>query len=201
MSKLIKLLIFIILIGCGNSLGKNFHYIGDEKYNLASKREYNIWIDDKFGEMDRAAIDNGIMQWNYALNGNIKLVVKSYEFDMEISKLEEIVKEGGWLIFKIDSNNGMIVDRKSGVEQFHTLAWVDKIGGTKIWVVRERVKNEWMTGLMMHEIGHLLGAKHDKGLMRPHYRLEDYRCIDYEAISMVAEYQGIEIERLNYCID
>ena len=44
--------------------------------------------------------------------------------------------------------------------------------------------------LVMHEFGHVLGAGHDRsGLMAPVYNAAGARCIDYEAVSLVAQAQ------------
>jgi hypothetical protein len=52
----------------------------------------------------------------------------------------------------------------------------------------------------MHEFGHVLGAGHDQvGLMAPVYSAAASRCIDRDAVSMVANAQHLPMRQLNWC--
>jgi len=204
--KYLKLLIKMVLIacfvvGCGHAI-KPFHYIKNGDYVLVPHRVIKIWIDKEFGAADQLAIDDAIKQWNYALNGYVRLDVISTTFDMLPSELERIRDCDCWVIMKVDSHNPNIPDEPiKGKPQYHTLAWVNMLGGKLMWVVRDRINNEWMIGIVLHEMGHMLGAEHDKVyLMQPSYSWEDYRCVDKWTLGQVARYQGLPISRLNYCV-
>jgi len=190
------------LFSCGHVV-KPFHYINSGGYTPIPVKTINIWIDKDFGEGDQIAIDDAIKQWNYALNGYVKLEVVSTKFDMEPEIIRTVLNGGGWLLLKIQEPNSMIDDGpvENGVPKSYTLAWANAIGGNRIYFIRNRLKNEWMVGVALHEMGHLLGAQHDDVyLMAPHYNWEDYRCVDYEALKRVAEYQHIPMSKLNYCV-
>jgi hypothetical protein len=202
MKWLIKFLIIaIFLMGCGH-LVLPFHYIQSGGYSQVALRTVHIWIDKEFGAGDQVAIDDAIRQWNFALNGYVKLEVMSTTFDMEPEVINRANLEGGWLIMKVHSGNSIIPDQPiNGKLQYYTLAWVNEIGGHHMWMVRDRLRNEWMTGVALHEIGHMLGAEHDDVyLMQPHFNWEDYRCVDQYTLKQVALYQHIQLKNLNYCI-
>lgn len=205
MKRLVLLVLAIWL--CFSCLG---HSISEYKYinvgpeSSVALHEYKVWVDKGFGNADRLAIDDAIRQWNYSMNGYVKVTVVSYDFDMEIDVLKQVRDSGGWLIMKIDSMNPMVDDGPTvnGKPKSYTLAWVNGVGGTKMWVIRDRIMDSrWMTGIVLHELGHMLGADHDEMyLMGSKFDWEKFRCVDYHAALLVATAQGIPIGRMNYCV-
>jgi hypothetical protein len=198
---LIKMcIVACFLVSCGQ-LVLPFHYIKSGEYSPVALRVIHIWIDKEFYAADQLALDDAIRQWNFALNGYVKLEIVSTTFDMEPEIIQRANLERGWLIMKVHSGNSIIPDQSDkGQVKYYTLAWVNDIGGNHMWMVRDRLKNEWMTGVALHEIGHMLGALHDNVyLMQPHFNWEDYRCVDYATLKQVADYQHIPMGSLNYC--
>jgi len=153
----------------------------------------SIWIDKNFSAKDKLAIDDAIIEWNYVLNGTIILKPISYNFDMEIDTIKDAAANHGLLIMKIDSSNSM-------VENDHTAAWVNVIGGYKLYVIKDRVGSR-LKKIMLHELGHVLGAGHQPGntLMFSIYDEKKFSCIDYATVQQVADYNHISISNLNYC--
>lgn len=193
----------LILIGCMRAPVKRFHYVSVPGYSVLPLRVYHVWVDKTFSVEDRRCILDAVNQWNYSLNGYVKIEVESYSFDMEVSIIERVMRGDGWIVLKIESRNPLVVARDGapvrGV-QYYTLAWVNKIGGYKMYMVRDRICQECVTGVALHEIGHLLGAEHDSVLlMQPHYNGAEYRCVDYLAVKRVAVYQHLDVSKLNYC--
>lgn len=198
------LVVLGLALGCMGHTVKPFHYISVPGYSYSPLKVYKVWVDKNFGEADKVAIDDAIKQWNYAMNGYVVIQVESYTFDMEIDVLKRVSNGEGWVFLKIDSSSTLIDDGVKGPDgrpKFYTLAWVNEIGGNRMWMVRDRIANRAVVGVTLHEIGHLLGANHDTVyLMQPHYNWEDYRCVDYQALVRVAEYQHLPTGRLNYCV-
>jgi hypothetical protein len=74
------------------------------------------------------------------------------------------------------------------------------VRGKYIYVIPERLKKEWEMGVIMHEIGHLMGVEHMEGtLMSAYFNKVPMICLDYGVMKAVGEKWGIGIERLNYC--
>lgn len=193
-----------LLALCGLVLGMScahgpmpYHYVRSAPDNVQALRVIPIWIDKNFGEADRISLEDAIDQWNYALNGYVQLRVVSWNFDMETSVVERVMHGGGWMILKIDSNSTFTHDAPN----HWTLAFANDIGGNRIYFIRDRIQNNWMTGLAMHEMAHLLGAKHDgQDLMQATFDWETFRCVDQATVSEVADYLHLPMSRLNYCV-
>ncbi len=183
------------MAGCATFHIGQFQYTHNNLYQGKSK-DIPIWVDNNFGESDRIAIDDAISKWNYSLNGYIHLYVIDDHFNMEISEIEKQRELHGWLLLKINSKG----DVRS--PQSDTLAFADKVGGDRVYIVRDHLSNDQIFGVTMHEIGHLLGSEHNKnGLMYSHYSKIGFQCIDYNTVKNVADYWGIFIGNLNYCYD
>lgn len=204
MKKFYLLFLLISLItGCGASL-KDSHY----EYSRVSNgsrviyRVIPVYIDKTFGEQDKLALDDAIRQWNYVLNRYIELRVMSTSFDMEIEVLREAEAGRALLVMKVFSDNSQIPESKG----FRTLAWVNTLGGRRMYFVRDRLGVEDVKPIALHELGHALGSDHEKDeegnvgkLMYPHYKRGSFLCVDYGAMEKVAAYQGLDKNKLNYC--
>ena len=203
------LLAFIRLIslsaGCGifslmkePKLGQ-FRYTHQEAYAGAPIRVFPIWVDKNFGEADKLVIADAVAAWNYGLNGTMRLDVVDWQFDMEVDKIVSQVNSGGWLFLKIDHLNPLIPDNDPG---FHTLGFTETVGGHHMYLVRDRLSNDMVFGVTLHEIGHLLGSPHvGKRLMYPHFTRARNQCIDFDSMWAVASYWGLPTDRLNYCVE
>jgi len=178
-----------------------YYYTHNTYYDHPSK-VILVYVDGDFGEADRVEMQKAIDQWNFALNGRVRIEVKTWDFNMGNSDIKEAMGNGGWMIHKIDSTNPMIIagtTNKDGTVM-ETCAWVNHVGGNEMWIVRDRIQSTWVFGIMMHELGHLLGADHNgKLLMAPVYNAFDYRCVDYDTMVMVTDHLALSIGSVNYC--
>lgn len=199
---MVILLAVYLAVGCGAHMPEKFTYINSPNgYSPIPLKVIPIYVDKNFGEADKVAIDDAVMQWNYALNGYIKLQVVSWKFDLEPDVIRTCLSGHCWMLLKTDSKNPMVQSLDAPQKGTWTLAWANEIGGNRIFMIRDRISNQSMTGVMLHEMGHLLGAHHDNVyLMKPIFNWEEARCVDYAALKLVAEYQHLPFANLNYCI-
>lgn len=80
-----------------------------------------------------------------------------------------------------------------------TVAWADKVGGDTIYLVHGRYES-LAQGVMMHEIGHVLGAQHYfQTLMNPSKSEVYYTCPDHITVSQVAAWNHVNLSGLRWC--
>lgn len=195
------LFLALLTISCASSM-KIYHigrytYTNNAYYTGKPLKIIPIWVDKTFGNADKLAIDDAINQWNYTLNGYIVLRVVDYNFDMEVSKIEEQRRKSGWLILKVDHTNSAIHDDPGRI----TLGTGNSDNGD-LYIVRERLKNEDVFGITLHEMGHLLSDPYhidEEGLMYGSYSQGRYQCVDYNSMVKIAKFQNLPITKLNYC--
>jgi hypothetical protein len=178
----------------------NYRYINSPNIKETNSKVIPIWIDTRFSKEDGKNIKEGLSQWELALNGYIKFNIVSTKFNMEDAPLKLANNGKAWIFIKIDSSNPIL--KTSKVFTNLTLSFTDDLGGHYVYMIRDRFDDNWTKGLVMHEVGHLLGAADDHGndLMNATYHLEDTECIDKTTLTQVANYQHLPIQNLNYCI-
>lgn len=186
------------IFGCGVRDNGLYYYIHAPNQTVIPLKSYHIYVDKDFSGADKISITQAVEQWNFALNGYIKIDIISWDFQMEPSILKEGMENGGWFFLKIDSQSKLLSETKEGKI---VLAYCDKILGTRMFMIRDRVKDLDVQPIILHEIGHLLGAEHiGHQLMYPYYSHDRFRCVDWESISLVAKQQHLDVNNLNYCI-
>ena len=137
-----------------------------------------------FGLGDRARIFRAVNEWNVALNGFVRF---------------EIVPEGGpptggksWTI--LASNDNAPAARSALAFTYATPS------GGLMAVYLDRIGNRDLGGVVMHELGHVLGLGHDSGgLMATHYHPTAQQCVDKAAVQAVAAKRSLPLGQLNWC--
>lgn len=197
--------LFLLFVGCSIIPIKERYepvYTKNPPYFDKNARILPIVIDKTFSINDKRLIDDSINTWNYVLNGNLILKVENYGFDMEPNIIKDILGRNGLIIMKIDSKNPMTQEK----DLKNAAAWVNKVGGNKMWLIRDRFESEDVFPITLHELGHALGAGHEEFkpanewlLMYPYYGKDSFMCVDRSAAQKVAIYQMILFEKMNYC--
>lgn len=199
----------VIILFCGGlSCLLNPPVLGGYRYTLhltersqVPVRIINIWIDQDFGSADLIAIGEAVNQWNYALNGYIVLKIVDTHFAMEVEKINQQIRDNGWLIIKIRSDQAGTDFIPKSADGFYCIGFTERIGGNHLYLIRDRLTNQDVMGVALHEMGHLLGAGHIvKGLMQPHHTLQSSQCIDQNSLIQVAEANRLLIDKLNWCV-
>lgn len=197
----IRWVLFVLLSLCITCSSINYYKYTLRDYNTDSiVRDIPITLDVSFDKRDELDISAAIAQWNYVLNGWVYLHVVGHIFidANELSKHHD-----GWLFVNALSTDRVVIDADKTMTEpgFWMLAFVNYIGGDKLFMVKERFDQEDFLGLMLHEIGHLLGAKHIKsGLMQPHFDRYSCQCIDKETAEQIAAHEKLPSTTLNYCV-
>lgn len=187
-------IIVIILSGCTSAIPHHYSYTKSPTSTYG--RLVPIYIDHTFGEEDRLRIDEGIEQWNYALNGNLKLAVIDWNYHSNKHMDKMIVKNDGIIIIHLNSQD--IVKKNYSKTM---LAFADQVPGHYIYFIRDRIgKPIDLKLILMHEMGHVLGAKHQKKyLMTTTFDYKGWQCVDYDTLVQVAKVQGFDVKTGNYC--
>lgn len=204
---LLAVIVAVLVSGCVSGLKivtepklGVYSYTHKDKYEGTPVREIPIWIDKNFGEADKVEIDKAVDAWNFAMNGYVVLKVVDTHFDMEVPKIVDQVNRGGWLFMRITSDSKMVPAQNE--KGYWTIGFVERIGGHHLYLVRDRLGNDDVFGVTLHEIGHLMGSPHTgRRLMYPHYTRARFRCIDYASMKKVSEFFDIDLAGLNYCTD
>jgi len=153
-----------------------------------------IVVDEVFSSKEQHEIQIAVEEWNVALNGNIKLEVVNWTFDMEPDLLSKMMKIG--IVILSVSPDGSVM---RSVDDGNLGAKVDEIGGHVIYLLKGRATLPRIKLVTEHELGHVLGAEHQEGtLMDPVYKRVS-SCIDHETIKQIAKYNNLNPDTMNWC--
>jgi hypothetical protein len=164
----------------------------------AVKRPITLFVDRDFDEVDRQRIVAALRQWNYVLNGFVGFQAQLLPPDISAAQIEQLRRRGGWIVARVDSRHP-VAQKGEGAHALAVTVSNSRSGGY-VYVIADRLGGRDLTGVVMHEFGHVLGAGHDQfGLMAPVYSASEARCIDYGAVAMVAQAQHLSLRDLNWC--
>jgi hypothetical protein len=160
-------------------------------------RTIALYVDRDFDDHERGRIVSAMRQWNYALNGFVWFRARTLPRNPTRGMLARIKRSGGWIVARVDSRHPIA---RQG-EGANALAVTVGGDGGFVYVIGDRIGQRDLTGVIMHEFGHVLGAGHDRsGLMAPVYNSAMGRCIDREAVALVASVHRLPLDRLNWCV-
>ncbi len=169
----------------------------DHAQPASTGRSITLLIDGDFPDAQRRAIVSAFRQWNYVLNGYLRFEAHTLPQNTTSADIARYRHDGAWIVVAVDSRHP-IAQKGEGL---HALAVTVGNGHDGfVYVIEDRLGGRDLAGVIMHEFGHVLGAGHDQaGLMAPVYNAAAARCIDHEAVAMVATVQRLPLRRLNWC--
>lgn len=194
--KLLFLCLSVLFLGC--SLPAKYVSRSSTAYsNHIRTNETTVirhyYIDPSFKGTTSSQVEAGFDEWNIALNGYQKFVKGSLNGVAKDSELPPF----DFLVVNVSSKDATDMLMPEGV-----LGWVDELGSPVIYLVEDRMTDQDIRILLMHELGHSLGLPHlpVKGtLMYPYY--PNSPCIDEITIrELVTVGRGhYQLEHLNWC--
>lgn len=198
--KVLFLSLFVLGLLAACSGPTHFYYVRVPTSAPITQRHIHVYINKEFTAEDKLHIDDAILRWNYALNNYIVMTVINYSSSFTPIELMEAYSSNGLLIYKVDSNHPNIPPQRES--RLRTIAWTDRLGGNEIFLIRDRLYLADIYPVMLHELGHFLGANHvnEMGLMNKEYSATNYNCIDKSTVRQVAKFQKVDFSALNYCV-
>ena len=169
----------------------------DHPSRPSKERIIALYVDRDFGDHERQRIVAAMRQWNYVLNGFVRFTAKLLPDDPSSAEIAQIRRSGGWIVAKVDSRHPVTRQAEGRTALAVT---VSGSGGGFVYVIGDRIGSRDLTGVVMHEFGHVLGAGHDGyGLMAPVYNANNGHCIDRDAAALVARAQRLPLAQMNWC--
>lgn len=192
------LMVLTLSVGCSPSY---YSYVkGKAPEHINAAKIIPIWIDDSFTPAQRVDILKSVDEWNLVFNNQIRLMASGYFHgaDGAEDKYQEISKTHlGWIVVKANEKDPLVKDIIGPAD----LAFAVGLGGQILVVISDRIGTRNLKTILMHEMGHLLGANHvnTPSLMMPKYGEQTYNCIDKITSAQVASFQNLNFETFNYC--
>lgn len=208
------LLPFILLIclvmglasccGTPSSLMYKYHSVPSATNNQ-HWRVFPVYLDKDLTKVEKSTIEQVIAEWNYVLNGYMKIQVMSSNVDHNsIDSLVDTAKQifetnDGIMLLSVQHDNELLPMQVDD----STLAFVNGLGdrGYILVVLNDRLGTKSLHKILLHEFGHLMGAGHvmTESLMYPAYGHLQKDCVDKITASQVATYRHLDLNHLNYC--
>lgn len=195
----ILILLLSVILGCG----RNYYTytIIKPPSHINHPKTIPVYLDVNFTENQRKDIMAAFHEWNYVFNGQIIIKVEDYIYNLDDAekKYVSVSKTGlGWIILKKNEDDELI----KNIIRPGDLAFVPGLKSNIMVVIGDRIGTRNLKTIIMHETGHLFGARHINApsLMMTDYGETMYSCIDKITVLQVATTQELDFKSLNYCI-
>lgn len=173
-----------------------YRYTDKPSAAATAVRTLTIYVDGDFDGAERERIGLALRQWNHVLNGFLRLRPVLLPADASDGTVAQLRRPGAWIFAKVDGRHFSARDRSA------LAMTVGNRGSGFVYVISDRFSVRDLTAVMLHEVGHVLGAGHDPHgrLMAPVYDRNNGHCIDRAAVAMVASAQRLPLNQLNWCV-
>lgn len=155
----------------------------------AAPQVISLRIDGTFDPGERANVLLAVGEWNHVLNGFVR-------FDIA-------APNGGgprtWDIRAEKGGSPQAPDPSTGQPLSFTQAGFASLGG-KMVIYVDRIGTRDLRGIVLHELGHVLGLGHDSStLMSARYSPNKEQCVDRSTAAAVAALRKLPLDGLNWC--
>ncbi len=165
----------------------------------ASPETIPLQVSGPFSLYDRAKILRAVNEWNVALNGFKRFELVSDFADPAAGKyLAGKQVRQAWTITAVHGGQSKLFG--PSVALAATQPVLDLGGSITVYV--DRIGRRDLGGVVMHELGHVLGLGHHRDhdrLMSSQYTGTGQQCVDKEAVHAVAAKHGLPLNQLNWC--
>ena len=194
-------LLIVLLTACAPGLYQ-YHSVEPEETH-DSYRVIPLYVSKDFTHEQQVTIAKAIDEWNFVLNGSLRLEVKDWALDEESDKGKDIWRainkthQGIAIVSWLESDPRLEEMKQDGI-----IAFVNIIGTANVLVViRDRLGSWDFKTIMLHELGHALGASHvnAKSLMYPYVGDMQVHCVDRITAAQISGYQHVPLKNINYC--
>lgn len=136
-----------------------------------------------FSDDQRARIQDAVAEWNRAMNGHIRLEIRPNTGEPKV-----------WAITA--AAHSVVSNKREALAETMALP----TGGGLVVVYLDRLGGRYLDGIMLHELGHVLGLQHEgRGLMAAAYNPHDQKCVDYAAAIQIAALYQLPLAELRWC--
>lgn len=204
MKRFIYLLLFL-LSSCSSYQLHQYHNVTPEG-NLNPYREIPFYVDEDFTLDQKVIILHAVAEMNHVLNGLIEIKIKTFHYDPRKASGQEIKKQvlltdEGVILLAVNHDDPVLSTMNQ--DGASTLAFVDQIGNKvhHIVVIQDRLGERDFHQIILHEMGHALGALHvsAESLMFPYVGVMQGDCVDKITMLQIANYQHLDPSYMNYC--
>jgi hypothetical protein len=178
-----------------------YSYTDKPAPTAAASRTLTVYVDQDFDPVERERIGLALRQWNHVLNGFVRFRAMLLPEEPTDLTLMQLRGSGAWIVAKVDSRHPAARERTALAVTVGG-GRLGRRGGGFVYVISDRFSSRDLTAVMLHELGHVLGAGHDPNghLMAPVYDRNNGHCIDRGAVAMVATAQHLPLNQLNWCV-
>lgn len=156
-----------------------------------------MYIDSSFTPSEQDAIKESILNLNYVLNYQIQFIIVDDGFNMSTSQIQYAQANHGVIVLKIEDTSSLL---KSG--DTRTLAFVDKLNGSLLYLIIDRIHIEDLSNIITHEFLHTLGVMHkEQTIMSPMYYRKYYNCVQESIAESIAIKNNLDVSIMHYCND
>jgi hypothetical protein len=176
----------LLLCGCSYTCTKHPVHVG-------SSGSVPVYLSDDLPEYLRDAAIDAVHQWNLVLNGHLLLDVRSEHVSRKQVQDTDVI-----FIDVAKDKEPMILEIHDPDIAGLTAPWGHRRPSALILLVEHKTRGI-ATELILHELGHALGAHHQEGTLMQARHNDQVVCVDKATWAQVAKVWHWDIESGNWC--